>query len=208
MVEVLASEPITMHPYWFVHRIVPRQLARAPEGVDPRLAADLDDADRILGGYWRAAAEVCDEAPGELPPRSARLNVGGRPGLLIVMPPTRRETEASHVASVPDGAGWRFFTFELPSDPLDGPMLGEVLATGDRVDHGGGPGFPTVEVFLDRITGVIGVPVAVGEVPRRFTPTPPPVRAPEPASRSGWWVAAGAALLSLIGVAGALWALR
>lgn len=152
--------------YAFAYKLLPRILTQPPQGMDPRLSPSLDDADRMLLGLWRGAAMMVGEEAPVFRPQAARLDVGGRTGLLVYMPATSRAPEATHAAAVPVGDGWRYLTFERPMVEELGPVLGEVEPGDSHVNLGGEPGPATADAFCGRMSALLGVPVVISEPPR------------------------------------------
>ncbi|MEL6343323.1 MAG: hypothetical protein AAFV53_09305 [Myxococcota bacterium] len=139
-------------PVTFVQRLIPPLFLSPPSGMDPRLAQTLAQADRTLADMWSAAAGMVQERPGP-PPRAAFVQVGDDRGLIVVMPPPARSSEAYFVASIPNGGKWSCYAWERAA--FGDPMM--IRAEIDRRHNlGEMSGEPELLIFcahLRRLTG-------------------------------------------------------
>lgn len=145
------------------YQLLPRILAAPPQGMDPRLKATLSEANHVLGGMWRVAQGMGTPAPGA--PLAGRLDVAGRPGIVIALPEPTQSPDAWFAASVEVDGTWRYFTLEKPGNDGDGPVLGECTADARHINHGSRPAPADLNAFLAHVSAVIERPITRGEGP-------------------------------------------
>jgi hypothetical protein len=138
--------------YAHAHVVLPRVVFDNPAGLVERQFLEAG-ADRFLREQWEALVQGEPDAY----PSSEEVGLGGTRGLLVEMPPPRRQAHAYFVLIAFAEEGIRYFTLEYSQFRDSGTMVGGWERRDDgyvHANYGAGPEAER-EAFVERVRGLL-----------------------------------------------------